>query len=421
MQKQANYERKTSSSAQSMLMFVVLLASYSINAMDRQIFPLVAADVRKEYGFSLAGAGLLSTIFTLGMAISGLPTGYLLTRFPRRKVLQFGIAVFSATTALTAISRGFADMFLYRALTGVGEAMQFTTLLAITAAFFVRYRSTSVGAVNVFFGLGAIVGPTFGARLLAQYGSWRAPVTIFGLLGFLAIAVVAIAVKPWFSEAKAGQEVRAHSGGEQSLGNPNTVILTLLSLIAGLIMYGYLGMYPTFLREQLRFSPKDAGLVMSMYGFGGLTSMAGGWLGDHFSPRAVLSAAFLGVAGLGYALFHGAHSFHAEAALSFLWAFLASGTIYVNLGSYHLQAVHGPLASKASGVFVTSFYLSATVAGYTFGWIANRAGWLAAGVMQLTALGVVGACLAVALRPNAMRAADSADSYGPRAEPAPTG
>jgi len=171
-------------------------------------------------------------------------------------------------------------------------------------------------------------------------------------------------------------------------------------------MYGYLGMYPTFLREQLRFSPKDAGYVMSMYGFGGLTSMAGGWLGDRFSPRVVLSAAFLGVAGLGYALFHGAHSFHVEAALSFLWAFLASGTIYVNLGSYHVQAVHGQLASKASGVFVTSFYISATAAGYTFGWIANRAGWSTAGVVQLSALGILAACLATALRPVAMRAGD---------------
>ena len=407
MQKQAPvYDRGTSYSVQSILMFVVLLASYSINAMDRQIFPLVAADVRKEYGFSLAGAGLLSTIFTLGMAISGLPTGYLLTRFSRKTVLQFGIVVFSAATALTAVSRSFADMFVYRALTGIGEAMQFTTLLAIAAASFKRYRSTAVGAVNVCFGFGAIIGPIFGARLLAQYGSWRVPLMVFGVLGFLAVGVIATAVKSGFGEAQRGSQAHKHRGGEPSLANPNTIILTVLSLIAGLIMYGYLGMYPTFLREQLRFSPRDAGYIMSMYGFGGLTSMFGGWVGDRFSPRAVLSAAFLGAAGVGYLLFHGPHGFHVQAALSFLWAFLASGTIYVNISGYHVKAVHAQLASKASGVFVTSFYVSATAAGYTFGWIANRAGWPAAGVLQLSALGVIAACLAAALRPAAMQARD---------------
>src|SRR5512137_835231 len=89
-------------------MFVVLLVSYSLNAMDRQIFPLVAADVRREYGFSLANAGLLSTIFTLGMALAGLPTGYLLSRYSRKAVFQLGIIVFSAATALTVVSSSFA-------------------------------------------------------------------------------------------------------------------------------------------------------------------------------------------------------------------------------------------------------------------------------------------------------------------------
>jgi len=32
-------------------MFGVLLASYAINAMDRQLFPLLAPEVRRQYGF----------------------------------------------------------------------------------------------------------------------------------------------------------------------------------------------------------------------------------------------------------------------------------------------------------------------------------------------------------------------------------
>ena len=118
--------------------FGVLIGSYVINAMDRQLFPLVAPDVRREYGFSLAGVGLLSTVFTLGMAVAGVPTGFLLARFSRRAVLQAGIALFSAGTALTVVSRGFADMLVYRTVTGIGEAMQLTVLLAIAANYFGR-------------------------------------------------------------------------------------------------------------------------------------------------------------------------------------------------------------------------------------------------------------------------------------------
>ena len=72
---------ETGSRGVAIAMFVVLLASYTINAMDRQLFPLLVPEVRRQYGFSLANAGFLSTIFTLGMAMAGLPTGYLLARF----------------------------------------------------------------------------------------------------------------------------------------------------------------------------------------------------------------------------------------------------------------------------------------------------------------------------------------------------
>src|ERR1700733_181884 len=142
------------STSSAIIMFAILLGSYAINAMDRQIFPLLLADVRREYGLSLADAGLLSTIFTLGMAVAGVPTGYLLSRFTRKTVLQFGIVIFSAGTALTAFSSGFGDMFAYRAATGIGEAMQLTTLIAIAANYFTLYRNAAIGSVNFSFGIG---------------------------------------------------------------------------------------------------------------------------------------------------------------------------------------------------------------------------------------------------------------------------
>ena len=161
--------------------FGVLLASYAINAMDRQLFPLLAPEVRREYGFSLEAIGFLSTVFTLGMAGAGVVTGYLLTRFSRKTVLQIGIAVFSAGTALTVLSSGFFDMLVYRAATGIGEAMQLTVLLAIAVSYFASRRGAAVGAINFFFAVGAIIGPAVGGVLISTYQSWRVPMVVYGL------------------------------------------------------------------------------------------------------------------------------------------------------------------------------------------------------------------------------------------------
>ena len=388
-------------------MFGILLCSYVINAMDRQLFPLLAPDVRREYGFSLANIGLLSTIFTLGMALAGLPTSYLLARLSRKAVLQVGIAIFSAGTLLTILSTGFLDMLAYRAATGIGEAMQLTVLLAISANYFAGRRAAAIGWVNFCYAVGAIISPLLGGFLLDAYRSWRIPMILFGCLGLLAIAVVALTVKPWFTETQSSSNGRASSerqpgGGAATIWNRNSVLLTLLSMIGGLVIYGYLGMYPTFLREGLHYSPAAAGSVMGAFGLGALGSIAGGWLGDRFSPRLLLGAAFLGSAGLGCLLFLGPTDFMAQVVFSFAWGFVASGTIHVNLAGYHVKAVRSGLANRAAGLFVTSLYGSAAAAGYLMGWIAARGGWVRAGEIQLFLFSLVGAALALALRPDQM-------------------
>jgi MFS family permease len=384
--------------------FVVLLASYSINAMDRQIFPLLAADVRHELGFGLAETGLLSTIFTLGMAIAGVPTGFLLARLSRKSATIIGIAIFSLGTVLTACAHGFVDMLLYRAATGIGEAMQLTVIIAIGTSYFTRFRSTAVGAVNFSFGVGAIVGPIAGSGLLAMRHTWRFPMVVFGLLGVVAIVLLAVAVRPWFSEVRAAEASRnsAQISAAPTLLNRNTVLLTVLSLIGGLIIYGYLGMYPTFLREHLAFTPAVTGHVMSAYGIGVFASIAGGWIGDSLSARKVLSVSFLIAAVLGYGLFYSATSVAAQEALSFVWGLVVSGTIYVNLAGYHIRSVSGHLNNKASGVFVSSLYGSASIAGYTIGWLATSAGWSAAGLEQISLLACVGALISLGLQPSKM-------------------
>src|ERR1051325_11535956 len=105
--------------SRAFLGIAIVLGSYVINAMDRTLFPLILPEVRREYGFDLPEAGLMATVFTIGMALAGLPSGYLLRRFTRTAVVQLGIFIFSAATVVTVLAAGFADMLLFRALTGI--------------------------------------------------------------------------------------------------------------------------------------------------------------------------------------------------------------------------------------------------------------------------------------------------------------
>jgi DHA1 family inner membrane transport protein len=383
-------------------MYCVLLAAYSLMAADRYLFPILAPEVRREFGFSLSHTGLLSTIFTLGLGIGGLPTGYLLSHYRRKLVLLLGIAIFSGATALTTIVTGFWTMLFCLAATGIGMAMLATAMFALAASYFVKYRAAAIGSVNFCYGLGGFYGPIMASVLLTSYGSWRAPMIGFGAAGFVMIALILLTVRSWFSETHRAGVARHGVGGAPSLKNRNTVLLTLLSIIQGLALYGFLGMYPTFLRESLHYAPKAAGAVMSFFGLGALLSIIGGWVGDRFSPRVVMSGGFLCTAILGFLFFRQSGSMLVREILTFAYGGIGSSILYVNLAGYHVKAVKSDLASKGSGMFVTSLYGSSAVAGYLMGALVSHSSWLLAGEVQMSVFAIVGAVLSLALRPEEM-------------------
>src|ERR1700730_6990349 len=191
---------RTSGISIAVAAIVVLICSYCVNASDRTLFPLMLTDVRREYGLTLPQAGLMSTFFTLGMTLAGIPTGYLMSRYSPKTVIQVGIFIYSAATIITVAASGFADMLLYRAITGVGEAMQLTALLAVFSSYFSRYRAAGVGTLNYAYAGGAAIGPALGAKLLVEYTTWRAPMIIYGVVGLVMMVLIAAVVRPALSE-----------------------------------------------------------------------------------------------------------------------------------------------------------------------------------------------------------------------------
>ena len=169
---------------------------------------------------------------------------------------------------LTVCRAGFPDMLIYRAATGIGEAMQLTVLLAIAANYFIRHRAAALGAMNFSFGHWRHRRSRFwAARCWPRLGAGGCRWSSSEFSASWRWRWSRSACDPWFTEARqcSGRASRRRS---RDALNRNTILLTVMSLIGGLVIYGYLGMYPTFLRESLEYSPTAAGSVMSLYGLG---------------------------------------------------------------------------------------------------------------------------------------------------------
>ncbi|MER6877276.1 MFS transporter, partial [Amycolatopsis sp. NPDC000673] len=138
----------------TLLILLVLDLTYLVNAMDRQVFAILLPDIKQTYLLTGTQAGTLSTIFTLGMGLAGIPAGYLADRIGRKRVIIASLLLFSITCALQATAHGLVDLTAWRILSGVGEGAQNAALYAAVGAYFHRNRAVAIGSINAAFGLG---------------------------------------------------------------------------------------------------------------------------------------------------------------------------------------------------------------------------------------------------------------------------
>ncbi|PTH85628.1 MFS transporter [Streptomyces sp. A244] len=389
--------------------FLLIVLSYMVNAMDRQVFPPLLPNIRAEYGFSLEQGGLLATNFTLGMALAGLPAGYLLDRFRRKTVLLASIVIYSLGTMATPLATGFADMTLYRVVSGFGEGMQSAAIFAAMGAFFAHRRGLAFGVIGVGYSVGVFIAPLIGVELMSMHGTWHSPFYLFGTAGLLIAAASLYLVRTGLTETSVEKVVttRTYEYMPASAYNRNTIALTVHAVVSGVAVYGFLGLYPTYLISSLHYSPAQAALAMSLLGFGGMTAILGGWLGDRVNQRNLLIISLLAVSVISVCIYETRAAVGVQCVFAFLMGAFGLGFIYPNTNSAIQRAVRPTQIGRASGLFVTGYYGPAAFSGLLFAALVESFGWSRAGLLQVSVLPLLGVVALAFVRPaqfnNAVR------------------
>lgn len=372
--------------------FAVLCVSYMINAMDRQVFYPLLPEIRAEFGFSLEQGGLLATGFTLGIALAGLPAGYLMDRLARKTIVLVSILIYSLGTLAIPLAAGFADMSVYRLVSGVGEGMQATALYAVLGAYFFHRRAVAAGVVGVAFGAGVFLGPLIGNGIAGAWGDWRGPFYVFAAAGLVVALAIAGTVSRTMTEAVTGAKASAgdYDHVPASPFNRNTLGIGIACAVSGLVFYGFLGLYPTFLREELGLGAGQAALAVSFSGFGAMMALPAGWLGDRVDQRKLLAAGFVATSVTAALTYQYATSAPAQYALAFLMGAFASGILFTNCTTAMQRAVRPQHVGRGSGLFMLTYYVAAAFSGLLFARLVDGLGWAGAGLWQLTVLPLLG-------------------------------
>ncbi|MBI3070515.1 MAG: MFS transporter [Deltaproteobacteria bacterium] len=182
---------------------IILSLINFINYVDRfvatSLFPLL----KKEFVLSDFELGLLVPAFLVIHAVFSIPAALLANRWLKSRLIAIGIAIWSTATALSALAENYTQLFIFRALIGVGEATYAPAATALISAYFIqRDRAKAMGIFNLGLLVGGAVG-MFAGTQIGGYVGWREAFLVVGVPGFV------LAVFAWrLKEGPPGAEVQ---------------------------------------------------------------------------------------------------------------------------------------------------------------------------------------------------------------------
>lgn len=270
----------------------VLMVASLFAFLDRYLFTLLVQPIRADLGLSDSQIGLLAGLaFAFFYSVMALPLGWMVDRYRRTWLIAVGVTLWSLATIGCGLARNFEELFIARAMVGVGEATLMPAAYSLLADLFppaVRGRVYSVFTMSVYGGGG--LGLLLGAGLLGNIGhaetivpllgplqQWQIAFLAAGLPGFL-IALLLLRVpepkrRPSPPHLDAGGSFVSYLGRHRTSFAVVLLSYTLLAIVA----FGLTSWMPALMSRRFGLSVPEAGLWV------GVPTLVGGLLGAVFS------------------------------------------------------------------------------------------------------------------------------------------
>jgi sugar phosphate permease len=167
----------------SVALLVVLGA---IAYMDRVTLSIGGIEIRKDLGLSATAIGALLSAMSLGYTVSQLPVGVIIDRVGSRRLLAYGLFLWSIAQAAGGIITSYSQFLIARVFVGIGESPQYPTSVRVISDWFpVRERGLPLGISTTAGSLGIAVAPIGLTLLMVAFG-WRMMFVVMGVAGLIA-------------------------------------------------------------------------------------------------------------------------------------------------------------------------------------------------------------------------------------------
>jgi len=336
-------------------LLALTLSAFAIGTTEFVIVGLIPT-IASDLAVSLPSAGLLVSLYALGVAVGAPMLTALTGKVPRKLLLLSLMVLFTAGNLLAWQAPGYESLILARIVTGLAHGVFFSIGSTITTSLVSKEKAASAIAI-MFTGLtvALVTGVPLGTFIGQQFG-WRETFLAVSLLGVIAFIGSLLFVPRDIRHSKPASIVQQLA----VLKQPRLLLVYAMTAV------GYGGTFIAFtflapiLQEISGFGEGAVSLVLLVYGVSvAVGNIWGGKLADRRGPISALKLIFTLLAAVLFALTFTAANPWLALATVLLWGAVAFGNV-PGLQVYVVrQAEHyAPNAvDVASGLNIAAFNL----------------------------------------------------------------
>jgi fucose permease len=165
-------------------------------AMTTDAVGVIIPEIIEEFNLSMTAAGMFHYGPMTAMALAGIFLGFLADKIGRKSTIIVGLASFSLSSYLFLAGHNFAFFLSLLMFSGAAIGVFRTGALALIGDISRsnNEHTSTMNAVEGFFGVGAIIGPFLVSYLLEQQVEWKYLYVIAATICVLLI-IIALSVK----------------------------------------------------------------------------------------------------------------------------------------------------------------------------------------------------------------------------------
>jgi YNFM family putative membrane transporter len=353
----------------NLALFAAGLATFGLLYCVQPLMPQFS----RQYGVSAASSALSLSLTTGVLAFAMLFAGGVSDAWGRKTVMVASLLSSAVLVLLSALMPGWYALLALRTLLGI----TLSGLPAVAMTYLVEeMHAESIGLGMGLYISGSAVGGMSGrliAGVVADFAGWRAGVGVVGGIGLVSALVFCHALPPsrhFHPQALQWRGLLARFAGMfRDPGLPWLFVEGFLLLGAFVTVYNYLGY--RLLAPPFNLSQAAVGLIFGIYLVGTFSSAWMGHLAGRLGRRKVLWTAFaLMLAGVACTL------------TASLWLIML-GIAAVTFGFFGGHSIvsswvgrrGGAAKAQASSMYLFSYYMGSSVAGWSGGLFYAAAHW----------------------------------------------